>query len=217
MKDSYYFPHDYHARHDPKLEKLRMKMGCEGVGIFWCLVEMLYEENGYLEISELDIYSKSLNAENSKILEVIENYGLFTVNEGRFYSDTLLKRLEHLTLKREKAKESAISRWSANAMRTHSDGNAIKESKVKESIIPMFNEFYSKYPKKKGKEQAFKAFVKLSPNNELFRIILSAVDIQSKTDQWKKDNGQFVPMPATWINGKRWEDEVKKIPQWIKP
>lgn len=134
MKDSYYFPHDYHARHDPKLEKLRLTMGCEGVGIFWCLVEMLYEENGYLKLSDLNIYSKSLNTDSNKIKEVIEQYGLFEITEERLYSVPLLKRLEHLTIKRQKARESINARWNTNVIRTNNEGNTRKESKVKESI-----------------------------------------------------------------------------------
>ena len=144
MKDSYYFPHDYHARHDPKLEKIRMTMGCEGIGIFWCLVEMLYEENGYLSFSDLEVYAKSLNAEHDQILKVIEGYGLFQIQDGKFYSETLLQRLEHLTIKKQKARESAGHRWNANAMRTHSEGNAIKNSIVKDSKGKKINKNHEK-------------------------------------------------------------------------
>ncbi|MBO5837238.1 MAG: hypothetical protein J6Q92_05025 [Oscillospiraceae bacterium] len=38
--------------------------------------------------------------------------------------------------------------------------------------------------------------------------LLSAIDRQKKSAQWTKDNGQFIPYPATWLNGKRWEDQV---------
>ena len=39
--------------------------------------------------------------------------------------------------------------------------------------------------------------------------MLSAIDTQKKSDQWKKDGGQFIPNPATWLNQRRWEDEVQ--------
>ncbi|MFA5392055.1 MAG: Lin1244/Lin1753 domain-containing protein, partial [Candidatus Omnitrophota bacterium] len=63
MKETYYFPHDYHARHDPKLERLRIEMGPVSDGIFWNLVEMLYEQGGYLQLKDVPIYSKMLNAD----------------------------------------------------------------------------------------------------------------------------------------------------------
>lgn len=49
-----------------------------------------------------------------------------------------------------------------------------------------------------------KHFDKLPDIQEL----LSIVKMQSFSDNWSKDNGKFIPHPATWINGNRWEDEV---------
>jgi hypothetical protein len=136
MKDSFYFPHDFHARHDPKLERLRMTIGCEGVGIYWCLVEMLYEEGGSLPIQDIEIYSKALNCKPDTLLKTLREYNLFVENKTHFWSPTLLKRLKHITLKREKARASAKLSHSANAERTLSERSAIKESKVsKESKV----------------------------------------------------------------------------------
>lgn len=70
-----------------------------------------------------------------------------------------------------------------------------------------FNEFWSAYPKKTAKQQALKAFQKLNPNEELLNIILRSLERQKHSVQWTKDGGQYVPYPATWLNGKRWEDD----------
>jgi len=43
----------------------------------------------------------------------------------------------------------------------------------------------------------------------LFNKIINAVKILKTTDQWIKDNQKFVPMASTFINQKRWEDEIK--------
>ena len=71
-----------------------------------------------------------------------------------------------------------------------------------------FDAFWSAYPKKVGKGAAEKAFSKLSP--ALLPQMLSAIDTQKKSDQWKKDGGQFIPNPTTWLNQRRWEDELPK-------
>ena len=39
-------------------------------------------------------------------------------------------------------------------------------------------------------------------------VLLTAIEKQKESAQWSKDNGQFIPHPTTWLNGKRWEDEV---------
>lgn len=78
--------------------------------------------------------------------------------------------------------------------------------KDKEDIYP-FDEFWSAYPKKKAKEAAKKAWVKLKPDETLGKTIISAVLGSANTTDWKKENGKYIPYPATYLNGKRWEDE----------
>ncbi|MBA7552234.1 hypothetical protein ES705_44792 [subsurface metagenome] len=44
-KDTFYFPHDYHARMDLRIQPLIYKYGVWGYGVFWALIEILHEEN----------------------------------------------------------------------------------------------------------------------------------------------------------------------------
>jgi hypothetical protein len=74
-----------------------------------------------------------------------------------------------------------------------------------------FAEFWSAYPKKQGKAAAEKAWGKLAPDADLQTRILTAVDVAKRSDGWRKDGGQFIPQPATWLNGRRWEDEPTTV------
>jgi hypothetical protein len=58
-----------------------------------------------------------------------------------------------------------------------------------------------------GKEAARKAFMKIKPSADLLQRMLEAIKAQTASDQWKRDNGQYIPNPATWLNQGRWEDE----------
>lgn len=71
-----------------------------------------------------------------------------------------------------------------------------------------FAEFWKAYPKKVGKEAARKAFMKIKPSADLLRRMLEAIREQTASDQWKRDNGQYIPNPATWLNQGRWDDET---------
>lgn len=75
-----------------------------------------------------------------------------------------------------------------------------------------FERFWSGYPKKTAKQSALKAWLKLKPDEKLTENILSALERFKKTDQWLKDNGQYIPYPATWLGGRRWEDECAPPP-----
>lgn len=91
----------------------------------------------------------------------------------------------------------------------------VKYSKVKYSIektLPrndeLFIKFWAAYPKKKSKGDAEKAWKKLKPSLELTGKIIVKVELLKKTHDWRKEGGQFIPFPATWLNRKGWEDEV---------
>lgn len=70
----------------------------------------------------------------------------------------------------------------------------------------MFDEFWREYPKKVGKGAARKAWGKIRgiPKAD----IIEALKSQVNQEQWQKENGRFIPNPATWINQERWEDDV---------
>lgn len=70
-----------------------------------------------------------------------------------------------------------------------------------------FDAFWGAYPRKTGKKAAFKAWQNAKDKPPL-PDILKAVAAQAATDQWRKDRGQFVPMPSTWLNQGRWADEI---------
>jgi hypothetical protein len=72
----------------------------------------------------------------------------------------------------------------------------------------LFNTFWKTYPNKVGKDAARKAFDKRKPDQALVDSMIEALGVQSRSDAWTKNGGQFVPHPATWLNAGRWMDEV---------
>ena len=82
-------------------------------------------------------------------------------------------------------------------------------TKIKETYKEKFEKFYKAYPRKVGKSNVEKWFAKNKPNDELFELMIKKLESFKKTPDWLKDNGQFIPYPATWLNQKRWEDELE--------
>jgi len=75
-----------------------------------------------------------------------------------------------------------------------------------------FDSFWSVYPNRVAKQDAVKAWKKLFANgkdDDLLKKIMDGLDRWIKSDEWQRDDGRYIPHPATWLNGKRWEDEVK--------
>ena len=129
----------------------------EGIGVFWCIVEMLYENGGVLRL-EYDRITFELHVQNVGIIKsVINDFGLFEIEGDFFYSTAVSERLKLMNEKSVKARESINKRWgtddkNTNVLRPENDRNTIKvkESKVnkikeegeKEKKPPSWKEFY---------------------------------------------------------------------------
>lgn len=72
-----------------------------------------------------------------------------------------------------------------------------------------FSRFWALYPRHTKRADAIKAWDKLKPDRALCDVMASAIRAQAQTDQWQRDGGRFIPHPASWLNGRRWEDEVQ--------
>jgi len=95
------------------------------------------------------------------------------------------------------------------------DPNTKPNTKTKD-YTEKFLLFWEKYPNKKGKAKAFISWKKYNCENGIFDNILESLENHKNSDQWKKDNGQYIPHCSTWVNGKGWEDEVRvnHISEW---
>lgn len=80
---------------------------------------------------------------------------------------------------------------------------------AKAEVLAGFARFYGLYPKRQKRAEAEKAWLKLSPSPELQATILTALAQHVQQDAWLRDGGQFVPLPASWLNARRWEDELE--------
>lgn len=87
------------------------------------------------------------------------------------------------------------------------NNNIYKTNKEKEIYKERFEKFYFSYPRKVGKANVEKWFNKNKPDEELFNKIMTALEEHKKTKQWQ--DKQFIPHPSTWLNQKRWEDEIE--------
>ena len=141
-KETFYFSHDYNSREDEKVKELVFQYGMTGYGIYWALVEMLYQNANALRTNYARIAFDLHQSTHTNVQAIIEDFDLFSFNEDRsfFYSNSIQRRLEKRDEKSKKARESALNRWgksesNANASKTQSELDAIKESKGKENKV----------------------------------------------------------------------------------
>ena len=69
-----------------------------------------------------------------------------------------------------------------------------------------FCAFWEAYPKKKSKGTAERAWAKIKP--DLVEKIMIAVETAKASADWRKEDGRYIPYPASWLNAKGWEDNA---------
>jgi hypothetical protein len=88
----------------------------------------------------------------------------------------------------------------------HHDDRAVPRATT---LAASFARFWDEYPRRRNKGDAWKAWRALKPGEHLAGVILQAVQRAKTSVQWRKDAGQFIPYPATWLRARGWEDEER--------
>jgi uncharacterized protein YcfL len=211
-KDTFYFSHDYNSRNDEKIKFLIRNHGLLGYGLFWAIIEDLYNNANALRMDYEGI-AYDFRIDVSIVKSIINDFDLFVFEGNTFGSLSVQKRIDERDSKSVKARESAHKRWiNANALQSQCASNAIKESKVKEikekkeMIVNIdFDFFWDYYDKRVGdKNKIKKKWDNLTDEEreKAFKFIESYKIVQP--------DKQFRKNPETFLNNKSWNDEIIK-------
>ena len=162
---------------------------------------------------------------SSKFLEQIDEF-TFLLHDWEEYGGKLnevkIKNAERV----RKYRSLQTREMSGDVMRTQRECNnqetalrniadKIRLEKIREkheheiAYSAPFLEFWTAYPRRENKGTAWKAWCKLEPDKTVCKKILAAIEQRRNSPQWQKENGQYIPHPATWLSQRRWEDEVE--------
>lgn len=120
-----------------------------------------------------------------------------------------------------------VRNWRGNAPSndvTSSVGNAVSNAAPDPDPVPQpqelsdltlresvgsqtFDDWYRVYPKKKNRGDAEKAWKAIDVTPQVFAKMMAALSWQVHQHDWVKQDGQFVPYPASYLRARGWEDE----------
>ena len=164
-------------------------------------------------------------------IEIFKRYGLMEIEEDgtifmtglpnmvgseadstarvRKYRENIKKALQCNTDETtSNAEETSSNKTETQSKSKSKSKKKSKDSeKEKEPEQDLFDRFWAVYPRKVGKKDAVKAWNKLKPDETLTLQIIEGVERWKLSTQWTKDGGQYIPYPATFLNGERWKDE----------
>lgn len=107
-----YFSHDYHARSD--LRRILKDYGLQGIGFYWCFVEILHENGGMVKEADIDSIAFELRADPDMCQAVVRNYDLFKIKGCKITNDRVLRNLKKRSEISEARKSAAEARWNSS-------------------------------------------------------------------------------------------------------
>lgn len=199
---SEYINHKISNRSEYVFKKLIERKGAAAYGVYWYILEELYESGGKMLFEEIEPISKVLCVRKDFVVSVIKSFSLFQYDSESFWSDEVIEQIEKRQKIKDKRKEAANKRWV-------SEKNIIvpeKEKEVESSPIVK--------PTRVNKEQEMK-----SREREFYNVLVPFVNtygremIREFFDYWSEPNKSHSKMrfeqERTW-------DLTRRLQTWEK-
>ena len=221
--DLNYFEH-------PKTRRLEGLLGpgsdCLPIRL-WCYCGRVHPENGTLKgYSGKEIESVcGWWGESGQMVDAMVKIGFLDATGESYQVCGWLEHQGHIVSFQKRARFANRKRWGKYATKLRTPTRTPK-SDIKESpyhtipnhtkpnlTIPyqIFDSFWDLYPRKVAKASAFKAWGKIKWSDGLVDRLLLALKAQVAFWEEQKTKFDYIPHPATWLNNKRWEDQVKAV------
>ena len=184
----------------------------------------LNEDDGIDEWDKMQLYYRQLHSDQRSVVSDQQlDYDIDTNNESSF---ALTRPIQQEKKEKINPQPQTPSPFVAGKHHSNPVSEANPQPQIGHAPVPrifgeancgdtppspvtdMFEEFWKAYPKKVGKGYAYDCFKKIRVSKKLLDTMLEAIAKQKKSDMWKRDKGQYIPNPSTWLNQKRWEDDL---------
>ena len=201
---------------DPKWRTISKASGQRIGDVMSVYVHMLVcasnaTERGRTQSFNSEDVASALDLDTEQVEQII------AAMQGRVLDGDLLKGWENRQVAREDGSAERAKAWreaqkaaserTPNTAERKRTPDKDKDKDKKKDTPSAFGVFWNAYPKKEAKKDAASVFEKLNPNPELLAVILAALATKSASFDWTKEDGKYVPLPATWLRAERWTDE----------
>lgn len=205
--------HLSNARMDGWLRHLVRNQGYEAGWVWWCLLEIMQTHGSG------DTLKRNINDISDECMVSTRVLKRILTEMGNSFDQTIRVRYsitgETLLIEIKKFRElqhnlrlKIVPKPYQNRTKTVIDIEGEGEGEGETPYSPSFDQFWARYPKRTAKAVAIKSWNKLKLDEPLFIAIMTALDNHKKNPDWGKENGKFIPHASTWLNQRRWEDEV---------
>ena len=144
MKNYDFIPHAANMRSSSQVLHLIEAEGAAGYGFYWVLLEYLREQPHYTgDIRAIKNIARQMKVRLDKAMRILNNYGLFILEDTRFRSPYLDEKLRNMKPKRSKScpqNEETVSKVSCNTLKINDasfKNKNIEEEKEEDTSSPI--------------------------------------------------------------------------------
>lgn len=209
-----WFPVSHDINRDPELWALREHFG-EKILACWLELLSIADRNEGVIPGELNAISSTVawvirckTSTTLRYINAITTLGWLT-NNGQIRVSKFAEYHRTRGTKRAPSKPSEPSEPTKPTIRPPISPKRGTRVEAEDFV---FNRFWNTYPRKVKKAEAYRAWCKEAKLcTDVQTAIFAALEWQVRQEDWLKDDGRFVPYPASYLNGRRWEDEPPKL------
>lgn len=220
-----------------KFEIIEARFGIKGFAVIVKLFQYIYGTKGYYcewDEDVLFVFAKRIGVGANSVSEILDTSlkkGIFNKDMYEKYSILTSEGIQqryveakrggyarickkYLLISIPKTEENG-SETGVNVTKTEVNVTAStqrKEDEIKINQIKqnqkLFEKVWSVYPKQFKRQEALEEFCSLNVSAELADRMVKSIKQQKGQENWKIENGRYVPFLVNWLKNKRWEDEV---------
>lgn len=213
---SLWFRHDTASMTDTRMQRILRLFGMKGVGIYWCIVEILYVNNGFVELSEIDDLAFQLRVESEVISKLIMDKNIFESDGKTFWSERVNRELEYQNIISEKARSAANKRWKNNADAYNNDADALPsqfDSNASGMHRQTDRQRYKDIHVRKGENRPLSGDIPDS-DKSVFIFLPKKASARSKSDEYSVSLSVLANLKEKYPN-KDVEDELHLMKKWL--
>jgi len=199
---------------DPFMSGLMDKFGHTGYVVWFGIIEIICKENGNKLTGNVTIspayLRRKLRTSQTKVRQVLDycrGFARLSVTFSEKEWEIGMSKILEIKDNYQKDLQGSGKKLALEEEVEEEVDTYIRKSSPIKNVNKLFQQFWAAYPKKKAKGQAEKTWSKIKPDEELTKLMVAKIEEAKLSKDWKKDGGQFIPYPSTWLNTKRWEDE----------
>lgn len=200
----------------PKYHFQDTRLSLKAIGLLSIILSLPPEEQDLTLDEVAHIAREERDAFDSILLE-LQNCGYLQVVENDQSEYGKMYKFSELPPYDAKAKDESATELIPAEKRVVARQDKLKSNEKEERLQKGFEWFWGIYPRRDGKKDAQKAWKAIDPNHELIKKMKQSIKANLSSGKWKLDKPEYIPMPATWLRGERWNDESSNSSSSVQP